>query len=144
MTKKGSDAGFGILLVLGAIIAAVSAAYEWAKSNVLLVGLVVIVLALFLVLHYHLKRKRREERFRTLVERFGSEEIAGDIMDQKFWIGQSSEMLMESLGAPAAIDKQIMKTKRKEVWKYRQVRRNQFALRITLANDRVVGWDKKS
>jgi hypothetical protein len=143
MAKK-SDAGTGLLLVFGAIVAGLVAAYEWATKNLHIVGLVVVLVVLGIVLSRYQAAKRRQERFRALTERFGSEEIAQDIMDQKFWTGQTEEMLSESLGTPVAVDKQVLKTKRKEVWKYGEARKNQFSLRITVENGRVVGWDQKS
>ncbi len=143
MAKK-SDTGTGVLLVFGAIAAGLVAAYEWATKNLLIVGLVVILVVLGVVLSRYQASKRRQERFRSLVERFGNEEIAQDIMAQKFWTGQTEDMLNESLGPPVAVDKQILKTKRKEVWKYGEARKNQFSLRITLENGRVVSWDQKS
>jgi sulfite reductase beta subunit-like hemoprotein len=143
MAKK-SDSGAGVLLVVGLVFAALAAAYEWAKNNLLIVGLVIVGVTVTVALSRRAASKRREARFRKLVERFGSEEIAHDIMSQKFWPGQTEEMLTESLGVPEAVDKQILKTKRKEVWKYGEGRRNQFSLKITVENGRVVAWDQKS
>jgi hypothetical protein len=143
MAKK-SDAGSGVLIVVGVTILALSAAFEWAKNNLLIVGLAVVGVIVWLVLSQQQAGRRREARFCELVKRFGSEEIAHDIMGQKFWTGQTEEMLIESLGAPEAVDKQILKTKRKEVWKYGERRRNQFSLKISLENGRVVAWDQKS
>ena len=143
MAKK-SDTGTGVLLVFGAIVAGLVAAYEWATKNLLIVGLVIVLVVLGIVLSHYQASKRRQERLRALTERFGSEEIAQDIMVQKFWTGQTEEMLTESLGPPVVVDKQVLKTKRKEVWKYGEARMNQFSLRITLENGRVVSWDQKS
>ena len=143
MAKK-SDAGGGVLLVIGAIIAGLVAAYEWAKNNLLIVGLVLVLLVLAVMLSRYQNSKRRQARFCELSERFGSDEIARDIMNQRFWSGQTAEMLTESLGTPASVDKQVLKTKRKEIWKYGEGRKNQFSLKVTIENDRVVGWDQKS
>jgi hypothetical protein len=143
MAKK-SNAGTGAFLVLGAIVAGLMAAYEWAMKNLIIVGLVVILFVVAVVFSRHQASKRRKERLLALAERFGSEDVAQDIMLQKFWSGQTEEMLVESLGPPAEVDKQVLKTKRKEVWKYGETRKNQFSLRITLENGRVVSWDQKS
>jgi len=143
MAKK-SDRGSVLFVVVGAIFLALSAAYEWAKNNLLIVGVVVIGLIAWVLIARREASKRREARFRDLVARFGSEEIARDIMEQKFWTGQTEEMLVEALGTPEAVDKQVLKTKRKEIWKYDERRKNQFALKITIENGRVVAWDKKS
>lgn len=143
MGRKKSDAGMGYLLVLAGIVAAVGAAVDWVRANAAIAVAVVVAIAAIAAIAVYSRRLAREERFKSLVARFGSEDIAHDIMARRFWVGQSAEQLMESLGQPAAMDKQVLKTKRKETWKYGQVRKNQFALRITLENDEVVGWDKK-
>ena len=65
-------------------------------------------------------------------------------MDQMFWEGQTDEQLRESMGTPVAIDSQVLKTKTKEIWKYHQVRKGQFLLRITLEKGKVVGWESRS
>lgn len=143
MAKK-SNTGTGAVLVLGAIVAGLVAAYEWAMKHLITVGLVVILFMVAIIFSRHQTSKLRKERLLAVAERFGSEGIAQDIMLQKFWTGQTEEMLVESLGPPAGVDKQILKTKRKEVWKYGETRKNQFSLRITLENGRVVSWDQKS
>jgi sulfite reductase beta subunit-like hemoprotein len=143
MAKK-SDAGTGVLLIFGAVIAGLAAAYEWAKNNLLLVGIAVGVLVIGGILSSYSASERRKARFRELIARFGSEEVADDIMNRRFRTGWSEEMLRASLGEPDAVDEQRLKTKRKEVWKYGERRKNQFALRITIENGRVVGWDQKS
>lgn len=48
---------------------------------------------------------------------------------------------MDSLGRPLDIDQKVLKTK--EVWKYNQTGKGRYALRITLENGEVVGWDQK-
>jgi hypothetical protein len=57
---------------------------------------------------------------------------------------QTPEQLIDSIGRPVDIDRKIMKTKTKEVWKYNQTGRGRFALRIILEDGVVIGWDKKS
>jgi len=61
-----------------------------------------------------------------------------------FWQGQTPEQLVDSIGHPVDVDKKVLKTKSKEVWKYNQTGKGRFSLRITIENDLVVGWDKKS
>jgi len=48
------------------------------------------------------------------------------------------------IGRPVDIDQRVMKTRVREVWKYRQTGKGRFALRITLENNIVVGWDDKT
>jgi hypothetical protein len=70
-------------------------------------------------------------------------EIVGAILNGEFWKGQSSEQLLDALGSPSAIDKQVLKTKTKEVWKYHKKKKDQYALKIMLEKGEVVGWDMK-
>ncbi|NWB49229.1 DUF2845 domain-containing protein [Pseudomonas gingeri] len=88
----------------------------------------------------HLEKKRREQ----LLQKYGDPEVVDRIMRRMFWQGQTPEQLIDSLGSPVDIDKKVLKTKSKEVWKYDQTGKGRFALRITLENGEVIGWDKKS
>lgn len=87
--------------------------------------------------------RRQQERLQRLAGRFGSE-AAQRIMKREFWQGQTMEMLIESLGAPADVDERVMKNKTRQVYKYRQTGVNRFALRVTLEDGVVVGWEDKS
>jgi hypothetical protein len=70
--------------------------------------------------------------------------VVEGIMAKTFWQGQTSEQLLDSLGEPLAIDNKVLKTKKKEVWKYDTIARNRYGLKITLENDIVMGWDQKA
>ena len=59
------------------------------------------------------------------------------------WPGETHEQLLESLGTPADTDQKILKTKSKEIWKYRPVGKNRFGLKVTLDDGIVVAWDSK-
>ena len=50
------------------------------------------------------------------------------------------EQLIESWGSPADIAREIVKTRKKETWKYVQTGKNRFANRIYLENEIVIGW----
>lgn len=81
-------------------------------------------------------------RQESLVARFGPENAA-KIAAGGFWVGQTSEMLIEALGRPADVEERVLKTKRKHVYKYQPTGANRYALRITLDDGIVVGWDQK-
>jgi hypothetical protein len=87
--------------------------------------------------------RRVEERRSELLAKYGEEKIVDAIMRQSYWQGQTAEQLRDSLGNPADIDEKVLKTKKKEVWKYRHLGGNRFGLRITLEHEQVVGWDEK-
>jgi len=65
-------------------------------------------------------------------------------MNHRFWIGQTSDQLVESIGIPHSMDNKMLKTKKREIWKYYHRGANRFGLRITLDEDSVTGWDQKS
>lgn len=81
-------------------------------------------------------RRRR----RQLIDRYGDPEIARCLMKGILWQGETAEQVRESLGEPADIDEKVLKTKTKEVWKYRPTARNGFGLKITLDDGVVTGW----
>lgn len=93
----------------------------------------------FFALGYYQEKARRER----LMEKYGDVDLVDRLMKKMFWQGQSEEQLIDSIGKPVGIDQKVLKTKFKEVWKYNKTGKGRFALRITLENGLVVGWDKK-
>lgn len=93
----------------------------------------------FFVLRYYQKKIRRER----LMKKYGNSELVDRLMNRMFWQGQSEEQLLDSLGKPVDIDQKVLKTKTKEVWKYNQTGKGRYALRVTLENGEVIGWDQK-
>lgn len=87
---------------------------------------------------------KRRNRIKFLTAKYGDAETVQNIMDCSFWQGQSEEQLRDSLGQPVDIDRIVMKTKTKEVWKYRHRGGNRYGLRITLEDGQVVGWNNKA
>ena len=83
------------------------------------------------------------QRRKQLTARYGDSEIARRIMKREVWQGETQEQLLESLGQPADIDQKVLKTKSKEVWKYRPTGKNRFGLKVTLDDGVVVAWDMK-
>lgn len=93
----------------------------------------VIVLGLFLLLakRIHLTMKYKDE---TLVD---------NLLEERFWVGQTAEQLRDALGEPLDLDQTVLKTKVKEVWKYDQTGKNRYGLKIKLEDGVVVGWEQK-
>ncbi len=83
------------------------------------------------------------QRRKQLTEKYGDAEIARRIMKRVLWQGETQEQLLDSLGTPADTDQKVLKTKSKEVWKYRPVGKNRFGLKVTLDDGIVVAWDSK-
>ena len=76
---------------------------------------------------------------RDLSTRFGSE-IAKLIMSGSIHQGMTEEMVIESWGRPADIDKEVLKTKTRQTWKYNQMGTNRFRDRVLFEDGIVVGW----
>ncbi len=77
------------------------------------------------------------------MQKYNDEDIVKNIMNQTIWQGQTSNQIVESLGQAEDIDQKVLKTKKKETWKYGFEGGNRYRLRITLENDVVVGWDQR-
>ncbi len=91
----------------------------------------------------HLRQKARAEWEAEMYAKYGTR-IGKDIISGRVWQGETDEQLRDSLGRPVDIDEKVLKTKRREIWKYRHQGANRYGLRITLENGAVVGWEEKS
>ncbi len=98
-----------------------------------------LVIALFIAYTFYADKKKRER----LTKKYGDTEIVERIMNSEVWQGATEKHVLDSLGKPLDIDQKVLKTKTKEVWKYEQVAKNRYALKVTMENGVVVGWDKK-
>lgn len=97
----------------------------------------ILSLLVFAVLTYLLAKRAK------LMMKYKDEELIERLMEEKFWVGQTKEQLIDSLGEPLDVDQKVLKTKVKEVWKYEQTGKNRYALKIKLDDGVVVGWDQK-
>ena len=78
------------------------------------------------------KKKKRRDR---LMAKYQDAALVEKLMSHSFWQGQTSDQLRDSLGAPVDIDEKVLKTKRKEVWKYEHEGGNRYRLRIMGTKD---------
>jgi len=97
----------------------------------------ILSLLAFAFLTYLLAKRAR------LMMKYKDEELIERLMEEKFWVGQTKEQLIDSLGEPLDVDEKVLKTKVKEVWKYEQTGKNRYGLKIKLDDGIVVGWDQK-
>ena len=105
-----------------------------------IVLIIILAIIAWIFISNYLKKKRRK----ALFEKYGDRQLVEKIIKRMFWQGQTTEQLKDSLGSPVDIDTKILKNTKKEIWKYDQTGKSRFALRITIENGAVVGWDKKS
>ena len=58
--------------------------------------------------------------------------------------GRRPDSIPDAHGEPPAdTDQKVLKTKTKEIWKYRPTARNRFGLKVTLDDGIVAGWEQK-
>lgn len=136
--NKAENAAFGWLVIIGLIFYGISKLFE-AVGFVVPIVIVVVVIAL--VIAY--RAKVSADHLAYLRNKYHDEEIVQKILRKEIWQGQTPEQLKDSLGSPVEVDDNVLKRKKKEVWKYGQIGVNRFKLRVTVENDVVVGWDSK-
>jgi len=137
MTKAESK-GIGILALIAFPIVGIMKFFEvvgWVIPAVILIGAVSI--------YFWFQHDKKQKRLQYLRDKYKVEEVVQKIFQGHFWQGQTEDQLRDSLGSPVAIDEKLLKTKRREVWKYRHQGANRFALRITVEDGYVTGWDQK-
>ncbi|WP_373072348.1 hypothetical protein [Sulfurimonas sp.] len=100
---------------------------------------IVLAIVMFIAYAVYADKKKRER----LINKYGDPEIVESIMNNEVWQGATEEHVIDSLGKPLDIDQKVLKTKIKEVWKYEEVAKNRYALKVIIENGIVVGWDKK-
>lgn len=138
--------GIGILVVIGLCVSAIQNFFE-AFGFIMPCLIIAGSLIGYLIYGSHKKKKKQQalsQRKYMLMERYGNEELVDNILNQVIWVGETDEQLRESLGEPEDIDQKVLKTKKKEVWKYGHKGGNRYKFRITLDNDVIVGWDEKA
>jgi hypothetical protein len=109
------------------------------SDSTLLLTIVGIVVALIIAWNVAAAAARRSR----IYQKYGRTEIAERIIKKTVWVGETAEQLRDSLGAPLDIDEKVLKTKRKEIWKYVRKGKNRYGLKFTVENGAVVGWDEK-
>lgn len=65
-------------------------------------------------------------------------------MKRIVWQSETAQMLVDSLENPLNVDRKFTVTRKPEVWKYNQMGRGRYALRVTLDNDAVIEIDYKT
>lgn len=128
----------GLLLLIFLPIAFVM----WIADSLGWVLTIILAITVVIIVSW-IRHNNYEEKLQYLTEKYKDKEIVEHIMNHLFWQGQNSEQLLDSLGQPADIEQKILKTKKKEVWKYHAEGSGRFRLRIVLEDDRVVGWKQR-
>lgn len=77
----------------------------------------------------------RKVRLDYLRGKYGDESIVQRIRAKQLWQGQTMEQLIDSIGGPSSVDSNLLKTRKREVWKYHPIGKGRYRTRITLDND---------
>jgi hypothetical protein len=131
--------GIALLILVGVPVLIISKLADSVGSGALVAGSVGIVALIVFYLIW-----KRAARLSYLRSKYQNEDVVQKIMRRNFWAGQTTEQLRDSLGNPPSKDDNLLKTRKREVWKYHPSGRNRYRLRITLDNDVVVAWDQKN
>lgn len=144
MSKNNSSGCVGLGLVLIVLLLMLGLKERVGDTMFIVIMIAAVAVGIYLSILYNKAKKRRmAERIAELLNKYGDREIVDRIIDKNYWQGQTTEMLIDSLGSPSAVEEEILKTKKKEIWKYFPEGSNHFKLRVTLENDVVVGWKRR-
>jgi hypothetical protein len=78
-----------------------------------------------------------------IYKKYGRTTTAENIIRNVVWVGETADQLRDSFGDPLDIDERVLKTKKKEIWKYIRKGTNRYGLRFTVENGIAIGWDEK-
>ena len=136
-----ADIGLPVLafIVLTAIVRAIG-----TTNGIVIVGAAIFAIIAVVALLILRKRRQRAAWIAHLRNKYGDEEIVERILRHLYWQGQTAEQLRDSLGAPASVDGGLLKTRKREVWKYHPTGKNRYRLRITLDDDVVADHFQKN
>jgi hypothetical protein len=109
---------------------------EWIVAAILLVVAV-------LVLVFVARSLAKNSRYARLLAKYGDEKLVHAIVTQTIWQGMTVDQLKDSWGEPVAIEQKVMKTKTREIFKYKPLGKNRFRDKVTLEDGIITGWDQK-
>jgi len=142
MSRRSSNAEFKAitwLFVLGVPLLIINEVAELIGWVSIVIGL---ALAAGIYTFYTISQEKKKREY--LMSKYNDVKLVEDIMSKSIWENQTAEQLLESIGKPEGIDEKVLKTKKKEIWKYEHRGGNRYGLRVTLDDDIVVGWDQKA
>jgi hypothetical protein len=103
----------GVILMLAIVVLGIGGAYLVARSAIL-------------------------SRERRITSRYSDPDVARRIVGREFWVGQTAEMLRDSLGSPVRVVRDPEGDG--ERWSYGQRRGDRYELEIELEEGAVVDW----
>jgi len=138
VTRKERAIGVAVLICL---LALAFPAVRNAFGVVILIGICGGLIGLAAL--YANKYAKRKAKLQYLTGKYSDAEIVNRILQRQLWPGETAEQVIDSFGEPEGKDDKLLKTIKREVWKYYPTGVNRYGLRITLDNDVVTMWDQK-
>jgi len=109
---------------------------EWIVAALLL--LVAAVVLVFVA-----RGLAKNSRYAKLMAKYGDETVVHALVTQTIWQGMTIDQLKDSWGEPVAVEQKVMKTKVREIYKYKPLGKNRFRDKVTLEDGIITGWDQK-
>ena len=111
--NKNESALIAVAIIVGLPIWIISKITDSIGIGAFIACVVVILAA---IIWYFIKK--RSARIAYLRGKYNDENIVQMIVGRKLWQGQTVEQLQDSVGRPTSIDTNLLKTRKREVWKY--------------------------
>lgn len=131
--SKNESALIALIIIMGLPIWIVSKITDNIGAGAFITCIVVVLAA---VIFYFIRK--RAARLAYLRAKYGDDNIVRRIMERKLWQGQTMDQLLDSIGRPPSIDSNLLKTRKREVWKYQPSGKGRYRTRVTLDDDVVV------
>ena len=109
---------------------------EWVVAGILIIVAIAVLVFVTVAM-------AKRSRYARLMQKYSDEKLVDALISKTIWQGMTAEQLRDSWGEPASIEEKVMKTKIKQVFKYRPVAANRFRDKVTLEDGVIVGWDQK-
>ena len=160
--RKQKDSGIALIVIAVLVFAIISVIVRSIAENAAIFIIIVIGAIGATGLFYYLKEKRRQQeaeramlyaaqaseaRYNALLQRFNDPGLVRRIMDRNIEQGDTPEIVQAALGQPVAVDREALKTKSRETWKYKkgnERRSDQYNVQVKFENGQVVGWEDRS
>ena len=109
---------------------------EWVVAGILIIVAIAVLAFVAIAMAKH-------SRYVRLMQKYADEKLVDALISKTIWQGMTAEQLRDSWGEPASIEEKVMKTKIKQVFKYRPVAKDRYRDKVTLEDGVIVGWDQK-
>jgi hypothetical protein len=131
--SKNESALITLAIIVGLPLWAISKITDSIGAGAFITSIIVIITA---IIFYFIRK--RAKRLAYLRAKYSDEAVVQRIMGRKLWQGQTTEQLLDSVGRPPSIDSNLLKTRKREVWKYHPSGKGRYRTRVTLDDDVVV------